>query len=180
MLPPTNNVCLRWKQENVHFSRVFSRLCAANSPSQGIHDENVASIGPQKQTNRIKITEKWQQMKNQTARFRYGTIRKRPNTCRKTKFVSHKKKKSKNSCRTRPLSTINVCRWWKQETLCFKLEVLNLWPQDSPFDMIHVKNVASIGPQYLRNRIEMSQNASIGNSSSQTPISNDMEKTQYI
>ena len=34
-------------------------------------------------------------MKNQTARFRYGTIWKRLNTSKKTKNVSQKKKKAK-------------------------------------------------------------------------------------
>ena len=39
-------------------------------------------------------------MKNQTVRFRYGTIWKRLNTSKKTKRVSQKKKKSKYSCPT--------------------------------------------------------------------------------
>ena len=51
-----------------------------------------------------------------------------------------RRKKSRYYFRTRLSSTNNVCRWWKQESLSFKLEALSLWAQDSPFDRIHDKS----------------------------------------
>ena len=55
-------------------------------------------------------------------------------------------------------STNKVCSWWKQQSLCFKLEALSSRAQCSPLDKINDKNVASIRPQKLLNRIYVSQN----------------------
>ena len=96
-------------------------------------------------------------MKNQTVRFRYGTVCKRLNTSKKTKHVNQKKKKSKCSCRTRLPSTNNVCRWWKQESLWFKLKAFSSRAQINQLERIHDEKVASIGPQKLTNIIEISQ-----------------------
>ena len=73
MLPSTNQVCGLWKQQPWCFKQEVLSLWAQDSPIDRIHDESVASIGPQKLTNRIEITQKRQQMNNQPASFRYGT-----------------------------------------------------------------------------------------------------------
>ena len=66
---------------------------------------------PQKLTKKIEISQKGQQMKKQTVRFRYRPVWKRLNTSKKTKSVSQKKRrKSKYSCRTGPVATKRVCR----------------------------------------------------------------------
>ena len=65
-----------------------------------IHDQKVVSIGHQKLTKLIVISQKWHQWEIQIARFRYGTIWKRLNTSKKMKLIIEKNKKSKHSCRT--------------------------------------------------------------------------------
>ena len=63
---------------------------------------------------------------------------------KKGKNVSQKRKNiCIYGCRTRVPSTYNVCKRWKQESLCVELEDLNLWAQDSPFFRIHREKMAS-------------------------------------
>ena len=54
-------------------------------------------------------------------------------------------------------STNNICLWRKQESVHFNRVALRLWAVDSVLDKIHDENAASIEPQNLTNRNEISQ-----------------------
>ena len=47
--------------------------------------------------------------------------------------------------------------WWEQQSLCFKLEAGSSRAHFSPIDGIHDKKLASMGPQCLSNRIDITQ-----------------------
>ena len=92
MLPSTNQVCRWLEQQSFCFKLEALSSRVQCNPLDRIHDENVASIGPQKLTNLIEISKKWHQLEIQKTRFRYGTIW-RLNISKKIKSVSQKKKK---------------------------------------------------------------------------------------
>ena len=140
----------------------------------------MASMRPQKLTNKIKMSQKGQQMENQTVIFRHRTIWKRLNTSRKTKNANQKQQKSEYSCRTKLLSTNNVRSCWKQESLCFELDVLSLWAQYSPFDRIHQKNIIYMTPKTDKQSQGVTKLTTKEKSNSRFPMWKNMEKAQYF
>ena len=74
-----------------------------------------------------------------------------------------------------------ACWWWKRKSLCNNFWTLRLWVQYISLYTIHDKKVASIGYQKLaeQNR-DITKTTSNWNSNNPTPVSQNLEKTQFI